>query len=106
MTLPKLPPDECPVCGAAVPPQARACPECGADERSGWDEDATGYDGLDLPESAWEPDDDTDDTERPPLLRRPRRRALPRPNNLHPFWWLTAAVLLVLVAIAFVVGFW
>lgn len=30
-------PDECSVCGAAVPPRALACPSCGADENTGWD---------------------------------------------------------------------
>jgi len=48
------PPTECPVCGEAVPRNARACPGCGADERSGWDEDATRYDGLNLPDSAFD----------------------------------------------------
>lgn len=43
-------PSECPVCGAEVPRGARACPECGADERSGWNEDGTRYDGVDLPD--------------------------------------------------------
>ncbi len=42
------PPEICPVCGEAVPRNARACPECGADERSGWKAD--GHDGLDLPD--------------------------------------------------------
>ncbi len=51
-----IPPDTCPVCGAAVPPGARACPGCGADERSGWDESATRYDDLDLPEDAFADD--------------------------------------------------
>ena len=42
-------PAECANCGAAIPRRARACPECGADERTGWREnDATRYDGLDL----------------------------------------------------------
>lgn len=34
-----------------MPRAARACPECGADERAGWDEDATRADGLDMPET-------------------------------------------------------
>jgi hypothetical protein len=55
--------EECPVCGATVPPGAKACPGCGADERSGWDEDATRYDDLDLPGSAFTEDD-------PPPRRR------------------------------------
>ena len=49
-----IPPSECPVCGADVPPNARACPECGADERSGWNEDATRYDDLNLPDDLGE----------------------------------------------------
>lgn len=58
------PPSECPVCGEDVPPEALACPNCGADERSGWDEEATRYDGLDLPDEAWG---------EPPITPRPRR---------------------------------
>lgn len=42
-------PSTCPVCGADVPSGARACPDCGADERTGWDEESTRYDGIDLP---------------------------------------------------------
>ncbi|MDG2123346.1 MAG: hypothetical protein P8J87_06605 [Verrucomicrobiales bacterium] len=30
----------CPVCGTEVFANAKACPECGADDRSGWREDA------------------------------------------------------------------
>ena len=41
-------PDHCAVCGEAIPPRARACPGCGADERTGWREQSI-YDGLDLP---------------------------------------------------------
>ena len=48
------PPSECPVCGAVVPRGAQACPECGADERTGWNEEATRYDGVDLPADAFE----------------------------------------------------
>lgn len=90
--MPPLPttPSECPVCGAEVPRGAKACPECGADERSGWNEDATRYDGLDLPDSAF-------DESRTP--RRPRRSA---PNNLSWLWWLVGiglAALLILRAV-------
>lgn len=44
------PPEICPVCGEDVPSNARACPECGADEKSGWKPDAQLNDALDLPE--------------------------------------------------------
>ncbi|MFH1023537.1 MAG: zinc ribbon domain-containing protein [Planctomycetota bacterium] len=39
----------CPNCGAPVPERAKACPECGSDEKTGWSPD-TLYDGLDLPD--------------------------------------------------------
>ena len=38
----------CPVCGEVVDADALACPGCGADEQTGWSEQAE-YDGLDLP---------------------------------------------------------
>ena len=37
----------CPVCGADVPAKAKACPECGSDEKTGWS-DRTIYDGTDI----------------------------------------------------------
>lgn len=81
MPLPRQAPGECPVCGAAVPRQARACPECGADERSGWNDDDTRYDGLELPDSAY------DDAP------APRRRSGP-----HPAWrWVAFALLVTLI---------
>lgn len=43
------PPSHCANCGAGIPPKARACPACGADERTGWREQSI-YDGLDLPD--------------------------------------------------------
>lgn len=81
------PPDECANCGTALPRTARACPECGADERTGWREnDDTRYDGLDLPDSAF-----ADDSTPPP----PRRSAIPRPNGIAWYWYLVAVLLLV-----------
>ncbi len=74
-----------------MPPRSRACPACGADERTGWNEDATRYDGLDLPETAF---DETGDSGRPQV--RPRRRQI---NGLPVFWWVLGALLLVLIVI-------
>lgn len=81
------PPDECANCGASIPRNAKACPECGADERTGWREnDETRYDGLDLPESAFE------DEKAPP--RKPARQ------GLAWYWWVMA----VLVLIGLIIG--
>ena len=37
----------CPNCGAEVPVSAKACPECGSDEKTGWSGN-TIYDGTDI----------------------------------------------------------
>jgi hypothetical protein len=83
------PPAVCPVCGEDVPSAARACPECGADERSGWDEDAASGDGLDLPEDPGE-----FDYER--FMRDEFGSGKPR---ISPVWWIGG--ILALLAIAF-----
>jgi len=38
----------CPVCGGEVPEKARACPNCGSDEQTGWS-NQTHLDGVELP---------------------------------------------------------
>ena len=80
-----VPPGECPACGEQVPAGARACPACGADARTGWSE-GTLYDGLDLPDEAFE-----DDTAPGPRLPRATGRT----------WkdYFTAGVALLLVLI-------
>ena len=50
-------PEVCPVCGEEVPRGAKACPECGADESSGWREDADETGGLDLPDEEFNYDE-------------------------------------------------
>ncbi|HUF64033.1 MAG TPA: hypothetical protein VMN36_18290 [Verrucomicrobiales bacterium] len=74
-------PEVCPVCYEDVPPRAKACPSCGADERSGWNEDNLLYDGLDLPEGAWENRNAADTS---------RRSA----SAGIPWFWKAAAVIL------------
>ena len=70
MASPRRTPTECPVCGADVPANAKACPECGADERTGWNEEMTLYDGMELPDSAF----DLDHVTRKPLAKRRRQK--------------------------------
>jgi uncharacterized membrane protein YvbJ len=73
-------PEVCPNCGAEVPPKARACPECGADEQTGWSEQAEA-DALGLPE------DDFDYNE---FVEREFGKEKPIPRGIHWFWWVVA----------------
>lgn len=77
------PPEECANCGAEIPRHAKACPECGADERTGWRDESV-YDGLDLPDAAF--------GDSPP--GRPPRRG---PSRL---WLATALILIALSALS------
>ena len=81
-----IPPSECPVCGNAVPKGAKACPGCGADERTGWNPDGTLYDGVDLPDSAFEAE------AKPPLPRRPA------------FLWVVVAIIVLCLMILGMIG--
>jgi hypothetical protein len=45
-------PETCPNCGADVPSAAKACPDCGSCEETGWSEDAA-VDGLNLPDETF-----------------------------------------------------
>ena len=85
MPDPLPPPSECAQCGADIPARARACPECGADERTGW-RDASLYDDLDLPE---EPADQ-------PAVRPPPDR---RVNGIPWYWWCVGVILLCLLGL-------
>ncbi len=86
-----VPPDTCAVCGADIPPNARACPDCGADERTGWREDSI-YDGLDLPDDAW--NDESSHTDRPQPARNPETGLA--------WYWTAVALALVIAAIVYV----
>ena len=77
------PPSECPVCGEAVPHGAIACPGCGADERTGWDEDATRYDGLDLPAEVFDEDS----------------ASVPKPDAGKGRLWLVVSIVMIAVLI-------
>ncbi len=75
-------PEECAQCGTAIPRRASACPECGADERTGWRESSI-YDRLDLPEEAFADDDDA-----------PARRSARGVAGLAWYWWAIGVMLL------------
>lgn len=79
------PPETCPTCGAAVPRNARACPECGADENTGWSE-AARYDGLDLPDDSFNYSEF--------VAEEFGEAAAPKPRGIRWLWWLVAVGLL------------
>lgn len=83
------PPAECANCGAAIPPHAKACPECGADERTGWRETSV-YDGLELPDEAFEA------TERSAARARMRTRNV---NGVAWYWWAVGLGILLVFAL-------
>jgi hypothetical protein len=80
-----MPPEVCPICGAEVPRNARACPECGADEKTGWSEESETQ-GLDLP------DENFDYGEF--IKREFEKKNRLIPHGIHWFWWLVAVILL------------
>ena len=77
-------PTECAQCGAAIARGASACPECGADERTGWRE-ASIYDGMDLPDSAFAEDEES--SKKSPTSDR-------RVNGIAWYWWCVGVALL------------
>lgn len=78
------PPEECANCGAEIPRDAKACPACGADERTGWRETSV-YDDLDLPESAY--GDEGDNSPKPGN----------RVNGIAWYWWAVGVALIILL---------
>lgn len=99
MAKPKFePPEICPNCGTLVPENARACPECGADEETGWNDTATEQRlGISDPD-----DFDAEEYEREESGQTPKR-------PLAALWWITAALLLLVVVTGVVssfLGYW
>jgi uncharacterized membrane protein YvbJ len=87
-------PDVCPNCGAEIPSGAKACPECGSDERTGWSEEAR-YDHLGLP------DEDFDHDE---FVKKEFGPESVKPHGVAWFWWMIALVLVILALIVFLSG--
>ena len=82
-----MPPDYCPHCGSEVPPNAKACPECGSDEKTGWS-DRAHTDRLGIP------DDEFDYDEFVKEEFGKRRESRVRPRGINWFWWVAAVILL------------
>jgi hypothetical protein len=83
---------DCPVCGEDVPTKAKACPHCGACEKSGWGDDAT--DGIGLP-------DDDFDYEK---FTAEEFGASRKVGGKQLLWKVTAIVLLLVAALGFFIS--
>ena len=80
----RMTPEICPNCGAQVPRRAKSCPECGADESTGWSEDAD-TESLGLPEEKFDYDE---------FVNREFGSPSPKPHGIHWFWWIVAVLVL------------
>lgn len=76
------PPGDCPICDEFVPAGAVACPECGADDRSGW-RDGAEYSG-DLPDEDFDYDG---------FVEQEFGGGM-KPAGISWIWWVAAALLL------------
>jgi hypothetical protein len=82
-------PETCPNCGAEVPPRARACPQCGSCDATGWSEEASAA-GLGLPEEEFDYEDYT---------RREFGGGGRAPRGILRFWWLLAILVVILILV-------
>jgi predicted nucleic acid-binding Zn ribbon protein len=80
------PPGSCPNCGTEVPRNAKACPECGSDENSGWS-DFAHTSSLGLPEGEFDYDE---------FVKEEFGPGQARPRGIRWLWWFTALLLIVL----------
>jgi hypothetical protein len=51
-----MPPPVCPNCGSHIPRKAKCCPECGADDKTGWSEESYAPD-PELPDEKFDYDE-------------------------------------------------
>ncbi|MCS7090728.1 MAG: hypothetical protein RMN51_09620 [Verrucomicrobiota bacterium] len=85
-------PPICPCCGSRLDPEAERCPECGADEQSGWTQAWSGT------SAEWESGPFHYDK----FIQREFGRGEPgsarwKPEGVSWFWWWTALAVLVLL---------
>ena len=85
-------PEICPNCGAEVPPKARACPECGADEKTGWSERAAAQ-RLGIPDDEFDYDEF--------VKEEFGAKKSPARPPIGWFWWVVAVGLLIAIVFYF-----
>ena len=84
-------PEVCPNCGAEIPRNAKACPECGSDEKTGWSKKAHA-DNLGLP------DEEFDYAE---FVKEEFGAGRAKPHGIGWFWWVIALLLVALLLFLF-----
>ena len=87
-------PEVCPNCGAEVPRNAKACPECGSDETTGWSEKAYA-DNLGLPDGEFDYDK---------FVKEAFGAGRARPRGIGWLWWVIALLAVILVSFALLSG--
>lgn len=83
-------PEVCPNCGAEVPRNAKACPECGSDENTGWSEEAR-TSGLDLPNDKFDYGE----------FVKQEFGGERKPRGISWLWWIVAVILILLFVFFF-----
>jgi hypothetical protein len=84
-------PDVCPNCSSEVPPNAKACPECGSDETTGWSEKASA-DNLGLPDEEFDYEEFVKD----------EFGGATKPRGIGWFWWVVVLILVALLIFLFI----
>jgi len=77
-------PDVCTNCGTELPRNAKACPECGSDEQTGWSETAYAS-HLGLPDENFDHDD---------FVKQEFGAEPVKPHHIAWFWWVVALLVL------------
>ena len=89
--MPAGPPDTCGHCGTAIPPDAYACPECGAAEDTGWEDDYSSDLGLS------DEDFNYDEFVEREFGKSDNQNVVPQ--GLHWFWWLVGIGLIAMLVL-------
>ncbi|MEO5754407.1 MAG: zinc ribbon domain-containing protein [Chthoniobacterales bacterium] len=84
-------PEICPVCDEDVPPNAAACPTCGADHYSGWRSEAAAEDAI-----SGSGDFDYEEFVRDEFGAGAKRTAI------SPLWWITGLVVIAALIALFI----
>jgi len=85
-----VPPEICPQCGAEVPRNARACPECGSDEQTGWSDKAH-TERLGLPDEEFDYDEF--------IKEEFSDQNKIRPRGIRWLWWIVAILVVVVILV-------